>query len=77
MEKFNVVPVDQSIFAKDFQFQEPLIDSVSQNKELNLERDFTLYQLSFKNIIFGLVAVNNKVSDDLAESNKKNSFGES
>jgi ribA/ribD-fused uncharacterized protein len=35
MEKFDsVVPVDQSLFAKNFQFQEPLIDSVSQNKEL-------------------------------------------
>ena len=72
MEKFDsVVPADQSLFAKNFQFQEPLIGSVDQNKELDLERDFTLYQLSFKNIIFGLVAVNNKTSDDLAELQKQ------
>lgn len=72
MEKFdNVVPADQSLFAKNFQFQEPVIGSANQNKELDLERDFTLYQLSFKNIIFGLVAVNNKVSDDLIELQKQ------
>lgn len=68
MEKFdNAVPADQSLFAKNFQFQEPVIGSVNQNKELDLEKDFTLYQLSFKNIIFGLVAVNNKTSDNLPE----------
>ncbi len=51
MEKFdNVVPADQSLFAKDSPFQEPVIGSVNQNKELDLEKDFTLYQLSFKNI---------------------------
>lgn len=75
MEKFDsVVPVDQSQFAKNFLtrgYPESFVHPEENKQELDLVRDFTLYQLSFKNIIFGLVAVNNKASDDLAELQKQ------
>ena len=52
MEKFDsVVPADQSLFAKNFQFQEPLIGSVDQNKELDLELEWIQEPVVFETTV--------------------------
>lgn len=57
-------------FAANFKTQFPVIGEPLP-EVIDLERDFTLYQLSFKNIIFGLVAINNKTSGNLADLQKQ------